>query len=128
MLELDDVSVTFRVGRKDLHAVRHATLTIADGEVFGIVGTSGAGKSTLLRTINLLQKPVSGAIFVDGVDISKYKGRDLRALRSSIGIWRVMATMAARAATTSAERQESKFPRRRAALNQKIPSSTSPRR
>lgn len=86
MLELEDVSVNFRVGRNDLHAVRHASLAIADGDVFGIVGTSGAGKSTLLRTINLLQKPSSGAILIDGVDISNYKGRDLRELRSSIGM------------------------------------------
>jgi D-methionine transport system ATP-binding protein len=61
-------------------------LSIADGEVFGIVGTSGAGKSTLLRTINLLQKPTSGSILVDGIDITRFKGKDLRKLRSSIGM------------------------------------------
>jgi D-methionine transport system ATP-binding protein len=86
MLEISDLSVTFKTGRKDLRAVKHASLTVADGEVFGIVGTSGAGKSTLLRTINLLQKPTSGSIRIDGVDISRFKGRDLRNLRSSIGM------------------------------------------
>jgi D-methionine transport system ATP-binding protein len=86
MVELNDVSVTFKAGRKDLHAVKHATLTIADGEIFGIVGTSGAGKSTLLRTINLLQKPTAGRILIDGIDITTFRGKDLRDLRSSIGM------------------------------------------
>jgi D-methionine transport system ATP-binding protein len=86
MVELSDVSVIFKVGREDLHAVKHATLTIADGEIFGIVGTSGAGKSTLLRTINLLQKPAAGGVSIDGVDISNFKGKQLRELRSSIGM------------------------------------------
>jgi D-methionine transport system ATP-binding protein len=86
MLELNALCVTFNVGCKGLHAVKNATLSIADGEVFGIVGTSGAGKSTLLRTINLLQKPTSGSILVDGIDITRFKGKDLRELRSSIGM------------------------------------------
>jgi D-methionine transport system ATP-binding protein len=86
MLEFNDLCVTFKVGGKELQAVKNVTLTIGDGEVFGIVGTSGAGKSTLLRTINLLQKATSGAVFVDGVDISNFRGRTLRDLRSSIGM------------------------------------------
>src|ERR1035438_9844662 len=86
MLELNDLCVTFKVGSKDLQAVKNATLSIPDGEGFGIVGTSGAGKSTLLRTINLLQKPTSGSILVDGIDITRFKGKDLRKLRSSIGM------------------------------------------
>jgi D-methionine transport system ATP-binding protein len=86
MVELIDVCVTFEVGRKELRAVKRATLTIAAGEVFGIVGTSGAGKSTLLRTINLLQKPASGSVLIDGIDVSRFRGKVLRDLRSSIGM------------------------------------------
>jgi D-methionine transport system ATP-binding protein len=86
MVELIDVSVIFEVGRKELLAVKKATLTISAGEVFGIVGTSGAGKSTLLRTINLLQKPASGSVLIDGIDVSRFRGKVLRDLRSSIGM------------------------------------------
>jgi D-methionine transport system ATP-binding protein len=86
MLEFNQLCVTFKAGGRELRAVKDVTLCVGDGEVFGIVGTSGAGKSTLLRTINLLQKPTSGAVFIDGVDTSKFHGKELRKLRSSIGM------------------------------------------
>jgi D-methionine transport system ATP-binding protein len=86
MVHVKDLSVTFRNGRNVLHAVRNADLAIADGEIFGIVGTSGAGKSTLLRTVNLLQKPSSGSIIIDGVDITGAKGQELRRFRLSVGM------------------------------------------
>ena len=57
------------------------SLTIGEGEIFGIIGQSGAGKSTLVRCINLLERPTSGRILIDGVDVTNYQGRDLRRLR-----------------------------------------------
>jgi D-methionine transport system ATP-binding protein len=86
MVQINNVSVTFKSGHKELQAVKNASLTINDGEIFGIVGTSGAGKSTLLRTINLLQKPTSGSIHIDGHDITNARGKDLRTVRLSIGM------------------------------------------
>jgi D-methionine transport system ATP-binding protein len=86
MVHIKNLSVTFSNSRKELHAVRNANLTISEGEIFGIVGMSGAGKSTLLRTINLLQKPTSGSIIIDGSDISGAKGKELRNVRQSIGM------------------------------------------
>jgi D-methionine transport system ATP-binding protein len=86
MVIIDDVSVEFHSKQKSLRAVKGVSLIIGKGEVFGIVGASGAGKSTLLRTINLLQKPTSGRIMIDSVDITRYKGRDLRRVRQKIGM------------------------------------------
>lgn len=86
MVVIDNVSVEFKTQQKALRAVKEASLSIGEGEVFGIVGTSGAGKSTLLRTINLLQKPTSGRVLINSVDITGYKGRDLRKVRQKIGM------------------------------------------
>ena len=53
-----------------VHALSDINIDIADGDVFGIIGMSGAGKSTLVRTINLLERPTSGTIEVDGRDVT----------------------------------------------------------
>lgn len=84
-IELRDVSVTFDEPGRVVHAVRHVDLEVEQGEIFGIVGFSGAGKSTLVRTINLLERPTSGRVLVDGRDVTDLRGRELRALRRSIG-------------------------------------------
>ncbi|MCQ2772679.1 MAG: methionine ABC transporter ATP-binding protein [Bacilli bacterium] len=62
------------------------SLTIEDGEIFGLVGQSGAGKSTLLRTINQLEKIDSGSILVNGVDVSTLNGKALREFRKGIAM------------------------------------------
>jgi len=85
-IELDNVSVTFSQQGREFHAVKNASLKIKQGEIFGIVGLSGAGKSTLIRTLNLLQAPTSGRVLIDGKDISKYKGSELRQVRKKIGM------------------------------------------
>ena len=61
-------------------------LTINDGEIFGIIGLSGAGKSTLVRCINLLERPTSGAVLVDGNDLMKLPQKELLRMRRSIGM------------------------------------------
>jgi D-methionine transport system ATP-binding protein len=86
IISFKDVSVTFPSKKKDITAVKNVSFDIRRGEVFGIVGTSGAGKSTLLRTINLLQKPTSGQVFVNNADITFLKGDALRELRTNIGM------------------------------------------
>jgi len=86
MLELKNIHVTFRGRRQDVHAVRDVSLHVADGEVYGIVGTSGAGKSTLLRTINLLERPTSGEILIRDQNIAHLSGEALRQIRLKIGM------------------------------------------
>lgn len=61
-------------------------ITIPTGTVFGLIGYSGAGKSTLTRTINLLQRPSSGSVKIDGVDITTLGQRELRQWRRKIGM------------------------------------------
>ena len=86
MVKIENVSVEFYGSPRLFRAVNGVSLAIPAGEVFGIVGTSGAGKSTLLRTINLLQKPASGRIVIDSVDITGYAGQRLRQVRQKIGM------------------------------------------
>ena len=66
IINLQDINVTFKQGKKVVHAVQDVSLQIQPGDIYGIVGYSGAGKSTLVRTINLLQKPTDGTVTVDG--------------------------------------------------------------
>jgi phosphonate transport system ATP-binding protein len=78
LLQLIDITRNF--GEK--RAVDRASLTIADGEMVGIIGRSGAGKSTLLRLLNRLIDPTEGQIICDGIDVTALRGRDLRAWRA----------------------------------------------
>ena len=86
MVSIENVTVEFQTKETSFKAVDTINLQIQEGEIFGIVGTSGAGKSTLIRTINLLQKPTSGKIWIDGEDITDYSGYALRAVRHTIGM------------------------------------------
>ena len=70
MIEFTHVSKDFGSGEKMVRAVRDVSLTIQDGEIFGIIGFSGAGKSTLVRCINLLERPTNGTVVV-GQGLSK---------------------------------------------------------
>ncbi len=87
MIRLENVSVEFvQKKQKDIVAVKDVSLHIRKGEIFGIVGTSGAGKSSLIRTLNGLQKPTHGKVFVDGEDITNARGKNLRNIRRKIGM------------------------------------------
>lgn len=85
IIELKDVSVTFHEGGRTIEAVKQVNLSVDKGEIFGIVGFSGAGKSTLVRTLNLLERPTSGQVLLDGHDITQAKGSALRDVRKRIG-------------------------------------------
>ena len=63
IIDLDNISVTFKQRKQVVHAVKDVTLKVEKGDIYGIVGYSGAGKSTLVRTINLLQLPTAGSLF-----------------------------------------------------------------
>ena len=87
MIQIEHLNKVFGEGTDNPHHVLHdIDLTINDGDVFGIIGSSGAGKSTLVRCLNLLERPSSGRIIIDGQDISGYSGKKLLELRSSIGM------------------------------------------
>jgi len=81
VIELKDLNKSFKVAKEELHAVRDVNLTIEDGDIYGIIGFSGAGKSTLVRCINLLERPTSGSVLIDGVDLTKLNGKELREAR-----------------------------------------------
>ena len=86
MLHIQNVTKVYQTKKKKVVGVDHVSLTIEKGEIFGIVGYSGAGKSSLLRCINLLERPTSGNILVDGTDLTKLKGENLRRARLKIGM------------------------------------------
>ncbi len=86
MIELRGVSKTFVTGDQRIEACRNVNLTIEDGEIFGIIGFSGAGKSTLIRCINLLERPTSGSVWIDGREISGLREAELRRERKKIGM------------------------------------------
>lgn len=86
MIELKNVCKVFPAATGQLHALTAVDLTIGDGEVYGIVGMSGAGKSTLVRCINLLERPTSGQVIVDGVDLCGMKPSELIQQRRSISM------------------------------------------
>lgn len=87
MIQIENLNKTYEVANNETHvALRDINLTIEDGSIFGIIGQSGAGKSTLVRCINLLERPTSGTIKIDGRDITQLTGKDLLELRSSVGM------------------------------------------
>jgi D-methionine transport system ATP-binding protein len=86
MIELQGLSQRFPGGSGEVHALRDVSLSIAPGEVFGIIGRSGAGKSTLVRAINLLNRPSAGRVIVDGHDLTAMDASRLRAARREIGM------------------------------------------
>jgi D-methionine transport system ATP-binding protein len=86
MISLSHVTKTFGSGDAAVHALDDVSLEVARGEIFGVVGQSGAGKSTLIRTVNLLERPDSGIVTVDGRDLTAVGPDGLRAARQKIGM------------------------------------------
>ena len=89
MIELKNITKEYSSNnnrKEKIVGVKNVSLTIKEGEIFGIVGHSGAGKSTLLRCINILERPNSGSVIVNGVDLLKLSPKELRKARRSIGM------------------------------------------
>lgn len=84
MIEIKNLSKTFKTADSSLDALKNVSLTINDGDIYGIIGMSGAGKSTLVRCINMLERPTEGQILIDGVDISSLSSKQLRDARRNI--------------------------------------------
>lgn len=84
MIELKHVCKTFESGTGGVDALKDVSLTIEDGDVYGIIGMSGAGKSTLVRCINLLERPTSGEVIVNGERLDTMTPAQLRAARREI--------------------------------------------
>lgn len=85
MLEVTDLRVVYQNGNEALKSI---TFSAEKGELIGVIGRSGAGKSTLLRCINGMQKPTSGSIVLDGVNLTAMNDEQLRKARREIGfIW-----------------------------------------
>lgn len=84
MIEIKHLSKTFPVSNGKVDALRDVSLTIPDGEIYGIIGMSGAGKSTLVRCINMLERPTAGSVYIDGQDIGSLSEAQLREERRSI--------------------------------------------
>jgi D-methionine transport system ATP-binding protein len=86
LIELSHITKDFATDGGTVRAVDDVSLSIEQGEVFGIIGFSGAGKSTLVRCINLLERPTSGTVTVAGRELTSLSARDLRAARRKIGM------------------------------------------
>ena len=86
MIKLEHICKTFDTTAGNVHAVRDVSLEIHEGEIFGIIGFSGAGKSTLVRCINLLERPDSGSVRIDSVELTTLAEKQLREVRTKIGM------------------------------------------
>lgn len=86
MIEIRHLNKTFYGTAEPVVALDDVSLTINDGEIFGIIGLSGAGKSTLVRCINLLERPTEGEVLIDGRDLMKLSKKELLAERRNIGM------------------------------------------
>ncbi|WP_394666793.1 methionine ABC transporter ATP-binding protein [uncultured Chryseobacterium sp.] len=86
MIEIKNVSKTFHQKKQSFKALDNVSLTIEQSDIVGIIGFSGAGKSTLIRTVNLLEKPDSGEIVINGKDFTKLNSRQLAQERKKIGM------------------------------------------
>lgn len=86
MIEVIDLKRTYRGQNGEVEALTGATLHVPRGSIYGVVGQSGAGKSTLIRCLNLLERPDSGTVRLDGVDLQVLSPAELRRARRKIGM------------------------------------------
>ena len=84
MIELRNLTKRFDVSSGPVEALRDVSLTIRDGDIYGIIGMSGAGKSTLVRCINMLERPTEGSVLLDGRDLGSMSTKELRQTRRKV--------------------------------------------
>jgi len=82
MIELENISKVYRMGKIDVYALRGLSLSIREGEMIAIIGASGSGKSTLLNIIGFLDRPSSGKYLFDGSDVSRLNDNKLAEMRN----------------------------------------------
>jgi len=86
MIEFKDISKQYELKGQTLRALNRINLQIPTGSIFGIIGYSGAGKSTLIRLINLLERPTSGQVIINGTNFTALDAKSLRQERTQIGM------------------------------------------
>lgn len=86
MIKITNLRKVYHTGGGQVVALDGVSLHVKKGEIFGIIGLSGAGKSTLVRCINMLERPTSGTVEIDGVDMGSLSPRELRVARREIGM------------------------------------------
>lgn len=86
MIQVENLCKSFFTKNGTVEAARNISFSIEKGEIFGIIGLSGAGKSTLVRCLNLLERPTSGSVWVNGKNLTELSERELRKERQNIGI------------------------------------------
>lgn len=86
MIQIENLSKTYKTSAGGFTALSDVNLTVNDGEIFGIIGLSGAGKSTLVRCINFLEVPTSGKVVIDGDEMGTLSKKELLIKRRSIGM------------------------------------------
>jgi putative ABC transport system ATP-binding protein len=85
IVEAVDLKKTYMLGKIPVEALRGVNLKVESGDFLAILGPSGSGKSTMLNLIGALDKPTSGTLLIDGVDVSKLSDNQLSDLRSRVG-------------------------------------------
>jgi len=86
VIEFQQVTKSFQTKKQKVEALKGIDLTVEKGDIFGVVGYSGAGKSTLIRLVNLLERPSTGQVLVDGQPLTELKPKQLRAEKKKIGM------------------------------------------
>ena len=86
IIQIEHLSKTFDSKENQVHALNDVSLSIEEGEIFGVIGLSGAGKSTLVRCLNLLEVPTSGTVTIGGKNLLELSKEELRRERQSIGM------------------------------------------
>src|SRR5699024_2493893 len=86
MIKLTNICKRYGSGDSTVLAVNNINLDVAAGQIMGVIGESGAGKSTLIRCVNLLERPTSGSVVVDGQDLTLLSNRQLPSARRNIGM------------------------------------------
>ena len=86
MIKLKNISKVFDISGKKLTALDNVSLEVARGQICGVIGASGAGKSTLIRCVNLLERPTTGTVEVDGMELTRMSEGDLIHARRNIGM------------------------------------------
>ena len=92
MIEIRNLTKTFSALGDDgrtvtsFDALKDISLTVNDGDIYGVIGMSGAGKSTLVRCINMLERPTSGSVYIDGRDMAALSEKELREMRRTISM------------------------------------------
>jgi len=84
MIRLVEVSKIYRMGHVDVPALRGVSLDVEAGELVAIMGASGSGKSTMMNLLGCLDRPTTGQVLLDGIDVSKLDREGLAEIRSSL--------------------------------------------